>query len=42
MDKRRKTISKIFKDIAFCIDIQANLKEVDFLDVTVSLQNDTY
>ena len=42
MDKRRKTISKIFKDIAFCIDIQTNLKEVDFLDATVSLQNDTY
>ena len=42
MDKRRKTFSKIFKEIAFGIDIQTNLKQVDFLDVTVSLQNGTY
>ena len=40
--KRRKAISKIFKDIAFGIDIQTNLKEVDFLDVTLNLQNVTY
>ena len=42
MEKKRKTISKIFKDIAFSIDIQTNLKEEDFVDVTVSLQNVTY
>ena len=42
MDKKRKTIIKIFKDIAFSIDIQTNLKEVDFLDVTLSQQNGTY
>ena len=29
MDKKRKTIIKIFKDIGFSIDIQTNLKEVD-------------
>ena len=40
--KRRKTIIKIFKDIGFNIDIQTNLKEVDFLDVTLNLQNGTY
>ena len=42
MDKKRKTIIKIFKDIGFSIDIQTNLKEVDFLDVTLNLQNGTY
>ena len=40
MDKKRKTIIKIFKDIEFSTDIQTNLKEVDFLDV--AWQNDTY
>ena len=40
--KRRKAIIKIFKDIAFGIDIQTNLKEVDFLYVTLNLQNVTY
>ena len=39
MDKKRKTIIKIFKGIGFSIDIQTNLKEVDFLDVTLNLQN---
>ena len=42
MDKKRKTIIKIFKDIGFSIDIQTNLKEVDFLDVTLNLQNGAY
>ena len=42
MGKKRKTIIKIFKDIGFNIDIQTNLKEVDFLDVRLSLHNDTY
>ena len=28
--------------IGFSIDIQTNLKEVDFLDVTLNLQNVTY
>ena len=42
IDKRRKAISKIFKGIAFSTDIQTNLKEVDFLGVTLSLQNVTY
>ena len=41
MDKK-KTVIKLFKDIGFNIDIQTNLKEVDFLDVTLNLQNGTY
>ena len=36
MDKKRKTIIKIFKDI---VSIETNLKEVNFLDVTLNLQN---
>ena len=42
MDKKRKTSIKIFKNIGFSIDIQANLKEVDFIDVKLNLQNGTY
>ena len=42
MDKKRKAITKIFKDIGFSINIQTNLKEIDFLDVTLNLQNYTY
>ena len=42
MNKKRKTIIKIFKDTGFSIDIQTNLKEVDFLDATMNLQNGTY
>ena len=37
-DKKRKT----FKGISFSIHIQTNLKEGDFLDVALNLQNDTY
>ena len=32
-------IIKIFKVIGFSIDIRINLKEVDFLDITLNLQN---
>ena len=41
-DKIRKDIIKIFKQIGFKIDIKTNLKEVDFLDVTFSLQKETW
>ena len=41
-DKIRKDITKIFKDVGFDITIQANLKIVNFLDVTFDLQNGTY
>ena len=42
MDKKRKTIIKVFDYIGFSIDIQTNLKQVDFLDVTVNLEIGTY
>ena len=42
MGEKRKTFIKIFKEIAFSIDIQTNLKEVDFLDVSLNLQNGNY
>ena len=42
MGKKRNLSSKVFTDIGFSIDIQANLKEVDFLDVTLNLPNGTY
>lgn len=42
IDRTRKTIIKIFKDIGFDIEIQTNLKEVDFLDITFNLTSGTY
>ena len=41
-DRIRKDIIKVCKQIGFKIDIKTNLKEVDFLDVTLSLQKKTY
>ena len=41
-DKARKAIIKTFNDIGFNIDIQTNLREVNFLDVTLNLVNGTY
>ena len=41
-DRIRNDIIKIFRQIGFKIDIRTNLKEVDFLDVTFSLQKETY
>ena len=40
-DKVRKNI-RIFEDIGFSLEIETNLKEVDFLDVSLNLQNGTY
>ena len=37
----RKNI-KIFKDTGFAIDVETNLKIVDFLDITFNLSNGTY
>ena len=42
MDKKRKTIIKIFKDIGFNINIETDLKEADFFDIILNLQNITY
>ena len=38
----RKNIIKIFKGTGFAIDIETNLKIVDFLDITFNLNNRTY
>ena len=38
----RKNITKIFKEIGFKIDTEANLKTVDFLGMTFNLINGPY
>ena len=42
IDRTRKNINKILKDIGFGIDIETNLKVVDFLDITFNLNNGIY
>ena len=42
MDRMRKNIIKIFKDVGFKTEIQTNVKIVDFFDVTFNLGNGTY
>ena len=42
IDRMRKNIIKIFKDIGFAIDVETNLKIVDLLDITFNLNNGTY
>ena len=42
IDRMRKNIIKTFKDIDFAIDVETNLKIVDFLDTTFNLNNITY
>ena len=41
-DRVRKKIISIFKNIDFKIEIVVNLTELDFLDVTFTLENNTY
>ena len=41
-DRVRKKIISIFKNIDFKIEVVTNLTEVDFLDVTFNLENNTY
>ena len=41
-DTVRKKIISIFKNIEFKIEVVTNLTEVDFLDVTFNLENNTY
>ena len=41
-DNTRKEIVKMFKDIGFQIEIQTNLKIVNFLDITLDLNTNTY
>ena len=42
MNKIRKLIIKIFKDVGFKIKIKTDLKIVDFLDITLNLNKGTY
>ena len=42
MDRVRKNVIKIFKEVGFKIKIQTHLKIVNFLDVTFNLANGTY
>ena len=42
IDRMCKNIIKTFKDIGFAIDVETNLKIVDFLDTTFNLNNGTY
>ena len=39
IDKVRKNIIGVLKDISFSLEIETNLKEEDFLDVSLNLQN---
>ena len=40
--KKRKDITEAFKNLELKITIEANLKTVDFLDVTLDLRNESY
>ena len=42
MDRIRKNVIKIFKEVGFETEIKTNLKIADFLKVTFNLTNDTY
>ena len=42
IDRTRKNIIKIFKDVGFGIDIETNSKVIDFLDITFNLNNGIY
>ena len=41
-DRVRKKIISVLKNIDFRIEIVTNLTEVDFLDITLNLENNTY
>ena len=42
MDRVRKNVTKIFKEVGFKIEIQTHLKIVNFLDLTFNLANKWY
>ena len=42
VDRVRKNTIQTFKDVDFLIDIETNLKIVDFLDITFNLNNGTF
>ena len=41
-DIKRKEVIKEFKNIGFDIEIDANMKTVNFLDITLDLSSDSY
>ena len=41
-DRARKDLIKIFSDLGLRITVQTNLKSVDFLDVTLNLETETF
>ena len=41
-DRVRKNVIGVFKDIGFSFEIETNLKEVDFIEVSLNLWNGTY
>ena len=41
-DRIRKNVIKLFKEIGFKIEIETNVKIVNYLDVTFNLANSTY
>ena len=42
IDHVRENVIQLFKDIGFLIDIETNLKIVNFLDITFNLSNGTF
>ena len=42
IDRTRKNIIKIFKDVGFSIDIENDTKVVEFLDITFNLNSGIY
>ena len=42
MDRARKNVVKIFREVRFKIEIQTHLKVVNFLGVTLNLSNGIY
>ena len=42
IDRTRKSLIKIFKDVGFSIDIETNSKVADFLDIIFNPNNDIY
>ena len=42
IERKKKNIIKVFKDCGLKIAVSANQKSVDFLDVTLDLDTETY
>ena len=42
IDRVRKNVIQLLKDIGFLIDIEFNVKIVNFLDITFNLNNGTF